>query len=602
MVHIRQMLVALALLAATGAHAQQTFNWFSPLESNSQSTISSLQTDGKDNIFTFAAFGTKDDGTGKPTGRFLGRTFTGAPYTEGNSYNKNLLLVKHDKEGNILWAVNTDRGDIYDSSSDFVPTPDGGAFLALKCRRTGMKDHGDIIFRMTGTDGKVSTVTWKSQLRAYQPVFVKIDGTGRIEHIATAVVDTSAMPDADYYSHGTPDGIELYSTTTDDEGNFYIAGRLRKPMTIDGVTIEPHNTDGWDGDSQVQVGCSFILKLDGQLKYVSHIVSGGKAVYDQLKQIAYEDGKLYTAGIYKADGTSPISIGEKEFTPAGGECGLFAARLDTDLKADWAAHYSGYTANERNNFHLEFLSFDMSKEKFYIGGGLWGGLNVNNSMTVETPSQQLNGLLVACDAESGVATNALVVEDTKIGKIMGVADRGDSLYVYGYDWGRRNDIAYLDVYTKDLTLKNTYTLMSSRSGQMTAWSFVTVGNDIIAANRDKQKMELSFEGTDETYKNSEMPFFGILVSYTIGADSSPSDPDSDIETRTSYAEDRMITVHTKGQTVYIANAEGMSIRIYDMTGRCINEIPTAGNEEAVRITVRGIYIVKAGESVTKIII
>ena len=373
-------------------------------------------------------------------------------------------------------------------------------------------------------------------------------------------------------------------------------------MTIDGVTIEPHNTDGWDGDSQVQVGCSFILKLDGQLKYVSHIVSGGKAVYDQLKQIAYEDGKLYTAGIYKADGTSPISIGEKEFTPAGGECGLFAARLDTDLKADWAAHYSGYTANERNNFHLEFLSFDMSKEKFYIGGGLWGGLNVNNSMTVETPSQQLNGLLVACDAESGVATNALVVEDTKIGKIMGVADRGDSLYVYGYDWGRRNDIAYLDVYTKDLTLKNTYTLMSSRSGQMTAWSFVTVGNDIIAANRDKQKMELSFEGTDETYKNSEMPFFGILVSYTIGADSSPSDPDSDIETRTSYAEDRMITVHTKGQTVYIANAEGMSIRIYDMTGRCINEIPTAGNEEAVRITVRGIYIVKAGESVTKIII
>ena len=198
--------------------------------------------------------------------------------------------------------------------------------------------------------------------------------------------------------------------------------------------------------------------------------------------------------------------------------------------------------------------------------------------------------------------NGYFWEDTKIGKIMGVADRGDSLYVYGYDWGRRNDIAYLDVYTKDLTLKNTYTLMSSRSGQMTAWSFVTVGNDIIAANRDKQKMELSFEGTDETYKNSEMPFFGILVSYTIGADSSPSDPDSDIETRTSYAEDRMITVHTKGQTVYIANAEGMSIRIYDMTGRCINEIPTAGNEEAVRITVRGIYIVKAGESVTKIII
>ena len=49
MVHIRQMLVALALLAATGAHAQQTFNWFSPLESNSQSTISSLQTDGKVN-------------------------------------------------------------------------------------------------------------------------------------------------------------------------------------------------------------------------------------------------------------------------------------------------------------------------------------------------------------------------------------------------------------------------------------------------------------------------------------------------------------------------------------------------------------------------
>lgn len=603
----RLSLLCLLPFLCVAAAAQYTFSWYSPLvgySEKAQSTIQSVKINSRGDVYTFASFGTNVDtdaydGTGEPVADFLGRRFTGAPYKGGTSYGMNMLLVKHDLDGNIIWSVNSDIGDEYISGSDFVPTADGGAFVALKSRYTNKNQFADdIILRTVSNDGSLDSVLWHCSFWSYQPVFMTIDPTGNVSRIVTAYVDTTAMPSAGHYSYGTPDAFDLYAVTADDEGNFYVAGRLKKEMVIQGHTIPVHNTDGWDGDSQKQVGSLFILKLDTNLDYVAHLTSGGSTAYDQIKTAEFRDGKLYFAGTYKASASTPFTLGDKSCTPVGGEVGIFAAQLDKDLNVNWLTGIPGVTASGKNSIQLESMDFSSDGSRFYLGGGVQGGIMVGQSQ-IESQSSAYNGFIVVVNAVTGSVDDGTVWQNSGIGKVYGVIANTDSLYVYGYDWGRTTGKCYLDSYTLSFEPKCQYPLMDV-TGMPTAWGCVAYGDRIIAANRAPKNSEVSFYGTDETY-SSEYAWYGLLVSYTFdGYAFTPVDEPGGT-TAAGHEETGGPVVYGHDGILHVAGAAGSEVAVYDLYGRCVVRFTALSDDETLTLQ-RGIYVVRAGAYAAKVML
>lgn len=580
------------------AQAEMKFNGFSMLDSPSQSTVQTLKSSGN-NIYTFASFGTStEDGT---TASFLNGTFIGSDYTKTNptSHNRNILLVKHDADGNILWDMTTTRGDFDVAKSNFVPTADGGALLALHSRTTGKNEfNDDIMFQVENSDGIKKQVTFKCSFWASQPVFAKIDNKGDVEWTKLAYCDTTARPDAKYYDYGTPDAFDLYDVAVDQSGCYYIVGRQKADFVIDGVTIPSHNNSEWDGDSQDAIGNAFILKLDEQGDYVKHITSTGNATQDQFKTAKIHNGKLYVAGIYSGKNVN-IGLGGKDITPAN-ETGMWAACLDLDLTTvEWVTGIPGVdrtvSSSGKNSIQLETMDFNTAGDRFYLGGGVQGDIIVNAEKTV-TGGKMYNAFVVEVAVADGNVLNGVIAQSKSIGKSYGIVANSDSIYVQGYDWGRSNGgQIYLDSYDLNLNPVYQYALANNKS-QPTAWGCAVVGDKMVAAFRGRY--EFTFPGTDETY-NKDYFQGGLLFLEFPGYDFDESNGGGTGTGVQKPSADNLMNVYSYDGLLTVTGVAGKEVSVYNVAGVCVARFIAMTDAETIGLDT-GLYVVKAGSDCAKV--
>ena len=574
--------MALGLLSA---HADMVHKKFSMLDSPEQSTIQTLKSSGN-YIYTFGNFGTTQAvGT---TATFLGQTFTGVAYTNGNSYGKNLLVVKHDADGNVSWTMNSNKGDIDASGSGFIPTADGGVFMALDTRYTGDNEfNDDVIFQAKNSDGTITQVTFDCSFWAHQPLFVKVDNQGDVEWTKLAYCDTTARANADYYDYGTPDAFDIYDVAVDNAGNYYVVGRIKADFTIDNITIPSHNNATWDGDSQESCGNAFILKLNSEGNYVSHLVTSGSAIYDQLKAAIVHNGKLYVAGMYKGDGTNSFGLGDKTLT-VGSENGMWVACLNLDLSALWATAIPGATVSGKNSIQLETMDFNTTGDRFYLGGGVQGGIVISETKTVSSQSTMYNGFVVEVNANDGTVLNGIVAQNKSIGKTYGIVANSDSIYVYGYDWGRTNDKkVFLDSYDLTLTPAHQYGLLNN-SSMPTAWGCAVDGDKMVVAFRGRN--QFTFPGSEETYNKSYFQGGLLFLEFPgYDFDESATGPGTGL-VNTNSSE---VQVYSQFGKLLIAGAEGQEVSIFNATGACVAHFTATSSTESISLP-QGFYVVRAG--------
>ncbi|MBQ6276262.1 MAG: T9SS type A sorting domain-containing protein [Bacteroidales bacterium] len=516
----------IGLSFAVGAQTQEiSFDWYSAAvaeanaQNKAQTTIYGTKVDDAGYVYTLASMGSDADTTGDVAatqGHLLGEDMTGAPYS-GTSYNSNIMLVKHDFSGNAMWKIYSKNGDVDVSSSDYTPTADGGAFLALKARHTSANFYGnDILLQLVGNNGTETTISFSfpdaEYHNVYQPVFVKVDADGNISTAIRATVDWNPVDNpASSYTWGISDGFSLYGAAQDANGNFFVTGNLRRTMHIGENEILAHNVADWDGGSGF-AGSAFVLKLNSDLTYNSHIVTGGSSVGETAKQMKYKDGKLYVAGYLKGT-NAVVSLGDSQVTPDD-KYSFWTARVNaSDLSVDYLSLVQGAQVNNKNFMQLNALEIAPDNSSFFVAGGIQGGFKIGQD-TVSAQGTMYAGFVFRCNSATGVADKGFVKQTSGISNSFGLAVNADSVFVYGYNWATTPKSLYFDSFNHNLETSASHILGES-TGSITANSCAVKGDSLLIAARVQANKALNFAFAETaTSHTSTYSWQGVVAKYT----------------------------------------------------------------------------------------
>ena len=516
----------IGLSFAVGAQTQEiSFDWYSAAvaeanaQNKAQTTVYGTKVDDAGYVYTLASMGSDADTTGDVVatqGHLLGEDMTGAPYS-GTSYNNNIMLVKHDFNGNALWKIYSKNGDVDVSSSDYTPTADGGAFLALKARHTSANFYGnDILLQLVGNNGTETTISFSfpdaEYHNVYQPVFVKVDADGNISSAVRATVDWNPVDNpASSYTWGISDGFSLYGAAQDASGNFFVTGNLRRTMHIGENEILAHNVADWDGGSGF-AGSAFVLKLNSDLTYNNHIVTGGSSVGETAKQMKYKDGKLYVAGYLKGS-NAVVSLGDSQVTPDD-KYSFWTARVNaSDLSVDYLSLVQGAQVNNKNFMQLNALEIAPDNSSFIVAGGIQGGFKIGQD-TVSAQGTMYAGFVFRCNAATGIADKGFVKQTSGISNSFGLAVNADSVFVYGYNWATTPKSLYFDSFNRNLETSASHILGES-TGSITANSCAVKGDSLLIAARVQANKALNFAFAETaTSHTSTYSWQGVVAKYT----------------------------------------------------------------------------------------
>ena len=516
----------IGLSFAVGAQTQEiSFDWYSAAvaeanaQNKAQTTIYGTKVDDAGYVYTLASMGSDADTTGDVVatqGHLLGEDMTGAPYY-GTSYNNNIMLVKHDFSGNALWKIYSKNGDVDVSSSDYTPTADGGAFLALKARHTSANFYGnDILLQLVGNNGTETTISFSfpdaEYHNVYQPVFVKVDADGNISSAVRATVDWNPVDNpASSYTWGISDGFSLYGAAQDASGNFFVTGNLRRTMHIGENEILAHNVADWDGGSGF-AGSAFVLKLNSDLTYNNHIVTGGSSVGETAKQMKYKDGKLYIAGYLKGS-NAVVSLGDSQVTPDD-KYSFWTAKVNaSDLSVDYLSLVQGAQVNNKNFMQLNALEIAPDNSSFFVAGGIQGGFKIGQD-TVSAQGTMYAGFVFRCNSATGVADKGFVKQTSGISNSFGLAVNADSVFVYGYNWATTPKSLYFDSFNRNLETSASHILGES-TGSITANSCAVKGDSLLIAARVQANKALDFAFVETaTSYTSTYSWQGVVAKYT----------------------------------------------------------------------------------------
>lgn len=587
------------------------FEWMSPVfptkvNRKTRSQVYNIERNAKNEVFTFGHFGSLTAETLKQT--FLGREFTGAPYT-GTSSNRNMLVTKLSAKGDLLWAVNSNGGDVDPGASVMIPTRDGGAFLALKVRHADKNaDGSNIILQVVDNDAAVSTLKWEFPIAqagdgayhtVYQVALLKLSAEGKVEKLERVPVDFSAQAAATHYDYGTTDGFYFYGGCEDSTGHLYLAGNLRKPMTFGTTVITPHNTADWNGDSQKDSGSSFIVKLDADGNYVKHFSSQGKATYDNVSAMTIKDDHLFIAGLIKGvakDDTTfeTVQMGNVVITPNEFQS-AYAAQLDTDLTVNWCAFYPFANTQSKKGWKIDEIA--VNDEALYLCGAITGASAAQDeadAALIASTGRYQNGYVLKCNVATGAIEKGHTESDAFIGNTSAVLCGKDKVFTFSYKFGGN---LYLDVLSKDLVKEESFDL-SKNGGMQTSWDMAGVGDTLIVSGVVKAQPE--FLNTTVTFAQKPSAYTGFVGAWTL-----PGKAFSVIEQGGATAVESLAAneVHfsQEGAILSISSTVDATISIYNLTGERVASRQMEAGETQFSLA-RGLFLVRVNARTYKVAI
>lgn len=399
---------ALVCLPANGSTSLTTpkFVWGNLLTGvPGQDQCQSVTTYGKDAVYFMATDGSVSDDTDVTYGdRVL---YQGAQYT-GTSANKNLTVLKTDAAGEMQWVVYSNAGDFTPNEGQLAVCPDGKLVVYGTVRTTdGDPDAG---IKLVDGKGNVTDLAWDiNSRRSIRPFLAVVTAEGEIEWARTFEVSTEPVPAATgTASDFTANAVNASSCCVDSDGNIIIAGRFRNPMTFpckDGssVTLTPKNTVGWNGDSQKACGDLFVVKLDGEGNYLTHLVEGGDAVdITYVWDLAYADGSVYMVGYAKGSAGATFTLGGVDLKASTYTSPLVARLSIDDLKPEWIEILPSDAVSGKQT--LQSIGLSVSDSFVWLAGMYNGKISdpADAAKSVESTQGNLReGFIIKLDADNG---------------------------------------------------------------------------------------------------------------------------------------------------------------------------------------------------------
>ena len=420
--------------------------------------------------------------------------YPGANYGTESGYNKNFILAKLGKNGEVLWAVHSEDGDVNDSQSAVALTSDGGVVMALKFRHSCRnKQDGvtSLLYKIVDAAGE----TFSREMEypgawVHQPVLVRVDKDGNVTAVKDLWVSTEQAAKGDGL---TTDAFTFSAAVEDKNGNIYIAGSQSLDMRIDDVTIAARPQPEWDGTTTNGRYNGFVIKLDANLTYLDHITSDGSLVYDKPSCVEYRRGKLYFSGLAKADEESAtLSLGDKSVEVK-------------ELSVTPIVRYN----NKQALMHKQWL-LSHDGNTLYLTGGLQGAVELNGDIIHsggDENSTVNDGYVFAFNTADGSLDNAAVFGSTTLNLNQGAVDLGDSLYVYNYQFGNIRQVAY----DKQLKLGSIRSLATGGGSSTLVYTAAQNGQILLAL---RSKGGSNFTVFDQTV-NIPGLWFNTLVAFHV---------------------------------------------------------------------------------------
>ena len=448
---------------------------------------------------------------------------------DGEAANGNVAIsiYKMTPEGKLLWHIYNSRGDVHSNVHCITATPDGGFVTILMVRDAKSKSKTDVdILRLVQADGKPYNIEMKSRFvganedasagathRKVMPILVKVSATGQIEYHKAFEVDHKPMPDATYYSYGTPTGCDFKGTTIDPEGNVYVCGFVRTAITIGETTIKAKNNVGWNGDSQKDMGDFFILKFDNKGNLVKTLTEQGAPIgRSMLCVIKYQDGKLYATGRFTGTKEkTPITIDGKQLIPSDKES-LVTLCLDTDLKVSWISQIDVKAVPEHPWTKVFVDGVAVGKDKVYIAGRCAGALvDAEGNVILEQKLKQHRGYALALDKATG-KPNAewhTLLPEKGISNCTAISTQGDRVILHAYALFGQTYYRVLDLNLSEGSIQDYPTV----SKAAVSFGGDVVANSYVATSRCRNSAKLlTTEGYKEmTYKG----WFSLFIAHKL---------------------------------------------------------------------------------------
>lgn len=454
---------------------------------------------------------------------------TGAPY-EGASYNNNFDLVKTDRDGNFQWVVYSTSGEFSDGR--VAAAPDGGIYVATKVRHTDNMRTSNIL--ITDAIGITTTFSWQlaseEDSRYNRGLLMKIGANGALQWLRPIDVSTAAQPGATgNYAKGTFDAISIEDIIVDDSGNCYVAGRYANPMSLyraDGsaLSLTPHNTTGWNGDTQETRGDLFVVKFDNNGYVIDAFTTQGHSGAESMTKLAWNGDKIVLSSFVKGISASDyITVGTDTYSTPDGNQSILLACLNKQLQPQWSRFYRGSLTNKNKTSIMQWNDLQVLGNSIILNG--MGNFTLDNGSggTLATQNASREGFVIKFDAATGawqVGTTSMEafptinprgveVPNSAINGWIGCFEaQDDNLYVFGYNQGQQT-VYLASLSSDDLQPGAMYHLVKGGS-QPTAITCLASGSRLYTMSRGKVLEDYDDDGNvcgyyqDFEYINSDI--------------------------------------------------------------------------------------------------
>jgi len=508
---------------------------------------------------------------------------TGTDYAS-SSYNHGLYLVKADATtGKALWSVYTNAGECSSNQGAVVATSDGGAYVVAKMRHTINRGTDKINF--VDATGANTTIDWSldeaASKRYYNGIILKVNADGAIEWYRMITMNHDPQPNASTsYADNTPEGLYIYTATTDNADNLYVGGRFCTAMTFDnGVTLTPQSVAAdWTGDPQKSVGDLYIAKFDAQGNYVNSLVQQGVGDVGQIYKLNFcgNDGKIYAAGYFDGIEGNEVNLGGIALTPGNTGKDLLVACLDTDLQVNWArlytTTYSGATYNK--------LSINAIGNNLWITAKARTTLDDGEGNTFDCSSKTRDGLLLRLNKADGKWLGATSYGTNQAG-FNGVFENTDdpnNVYVYGHVLLGNLFVAKYSI--ADLTLQGEWDL-HNKASDLENYAAICYDNTLYTMARTSSgDVTINYDGEGTRTVTNKVNFSTLVCAFTL--------PGS-ISTAIEEVEDNQLKVYASEGTLHVVAQQPAVVRVYNLMGAQVATINAQQGDNTITLP-NGIYV------------
>ncbi|MBR1803875.1 MAG: Ig domain-containing protein [Muribaculaceae bacterium] len=441
----------------------------------------------------------------------------------GNSANQGLLMMRLDADGNVEWKLAQTNGEASNNEIRVAPTADGGAVVLANLRHTEGHLGENIV--ITDGVGTSHTIDWTVESeRNFRGFVFKVSAQGAIEWMRELVMNTTAdtetYPKWSQSSRNIGQGLKTYALDVDNEGNIYVGGIMCAAMTVDGVTIQPHNVATWNGSAQTTMGNLYIIKLDAEGNYVKHLITEGTATQENVQQLKVVGNKLYMFAWVAGMVGEQFSLGGEAVAPATNYGSICLAELDTDLNVSWLKFHESTVSGSA----WQMPTLAVAGDKLYVMGTAKYGINIGDTNYTNTPANKARqSWLVQFSAANGDALNASVLATGNMQMQHGFfgAYEGTDGNIYAIERGLTPSTSFgseLILYKYNQETLSIDDQVQLADGSCDGQSMVTDGNRIYVMNRFANKNEVcTFYNSDITHTNAAFNWGQSAYLMPVGA-------------------------------------------------------------------------------------